>query len=70
MIYNYCTNAHSTSRSSRPKRPGGHTQTNQKSFLHGAVDPVGEELHTKLKDYLKTYLEQISQVRSVTQESS
>ncbi|CAF5159276.1 unnamed protein product [Rotaria sp. Silwood1] len=68
LIYNYCTNTQP--QSSGSKIPRRAAQNNRENNLHNEDNVVGEELYTKLKNYLETYLKEIFEVRLFAQESN
>ncbi|CAF3711241.1 unnamed protein product [Rotaria sp. Silwood1] len=59
LVYNYCQNTNTQSQSFRSEISRRRTQTNRPYDPHDINNLVYEELYTKLKDYLKTYLEEI-----------
>ncbi|CAF4583527.1 unnamed protein product, partial [Rotaria sp. Silwood2] len=59
MVHSYCTDTSTQSQSSRSEIPRRRTHTNRPYNPNDRNNLVGEELYTKLKDYLKIYLEEI-----------
>ncbi|CAF5105460.1 unnamed protein product, partial [Rotaria sp. Silwood1] len=70
LVYNYCQNTNTQSQSFRSEISRRRTQTNRPYDPHDINNLVDEELYIKLKDYLKTYLEEIFKVRLVARESN
>lgn len=64
-MYNYCTNTQSQGNAARsqnsPKVKAG--ANNRQPNIHDGANIVGGELHARLKNHLKAYLEKICEVR-------